>query len=248
MRFLTFIISAILFTSVSALATKKLTLHAVIPDGMAAPLLMESDSSHPKGIVADYTQALFKILGNKGTIAVMTRYRILEYVLEGKIDFICYTSRAWAEQREDFDWTKTLFMKREVILGPAPMPKKISDLEGKTLGTMLGYSYPNLEPYLKSKRLFREDVSSEEANLNKVKFDRVKYAVTDEIFLDYYKSRNPGIENGRERLFLQEYPIACSLSRKGQITVAQLNHAIDKLKSSGELKKIFAAYGAQLID
>ncbi|HWU44228.1 MAG TPA: transporter substrate-binding domain-containing protein [Bdellovibrio sp.] len=239
-----FFISFVCF-ALSSYAEQAPSINAVVPDGMTAPLLMGTDDA-PQGIVADYTRALLKIMGIKGHVSVITRYRILSYVQEGKVDFICYTSRAWADQKETFDWSKTLFMKREVILGPAPMPKKLIELDGKTLGTMLGYNYPNLDPLFKSKRIFREDASSEEATLNKLKNGRIQYAVTDEIFLDYYKSRNPAIEMNRERMFLQEYPVSCSLSRKGHVKVKDLNHAIDELKSSGQLKKIFESYGVKL--
>lgn len=219
-------------------------IHAAIPEGLAAPLLMENNPNKLEGLLPDYVKALGEILGRKTSLTLLTRYRITSFLKSGKSDLLCYSSRAWAEEKDQLSWSKTLFMKREVILGPSPMPTKISDLGGKTIGTILYYVYPRLDPFFNSRRISREDASSEEANLNKLVKGRIQYVVTDEIFLDYFKLKNPKIEEGRSRLFLQEYPIQCSVGKLGTVNVKDLDKAIEKLKSSGQLEALFKKYGA----
>lgn len=222
---------------------KNLPVRAAIPEGLGAPLLFIEGPHELKGIVPEYTKALVKTLGKEGSLTLLSRYRLTSYLIEGKVDFLCYTSRAWAENKDIFDWSKTMFMKREVVLGPLPMPKEVSDLSGKTLGTILYYRYPRLDALFKSKRIAREDSSSEDANLSKFLKGRLTYVVTDEIFLDYFKTKHVTIEQNRGRLFLQEYPISCSVSRNGRVTLKDLNKAIETIKTDGTLKSIFKKYG-----
>lgn len=243
---ITVFLLTLLLSSTAVKAEDSKLVRGAIPDGLAAPLLFSGDPKHMTGILPEYTEALAQAMNRKSTLMLLTRYRLNKYLEQGKADILCYTSRAWAEQKDDFDWSKTLFMKREVIVGPTPMPKHLSDLEDKTLGTMLNYLYPKLDAMFASKRVLREDASSEENNLNKLASNRLSYVVTDEIFLDYYKSRNPKIEEHRDRMFLQEYPISCSISRKGRVKARELNQAIDKLKANGKLEAIFKKYGVTI--
>ncbi len=236
----------LLLCDVSAASTQKVAVRGAIPEGLGAPLLFVEEHSKLKGIVPAYTEALIKALGKEGSLTLLTRYRLQSYLEEGKVDFLCYTSRAWAEDKDEVDWSKTLFMKKEVILGPAPMPKEVTGLDGKTIGTILNYRYPRLDALFASKHLIREDSSSEDANLNKILKGRISYVVTDEIFLDYYKTRHSSVEKNRDRLFMQEYPIACSVSRKGRVPAKDLNKAIDLIKANGVLKAIFKKYGVTL--
>ncbi|MEK2647220.1 substrate-binding periplasmic protein [Bdellovibrio sp. BCCA] len=215
-----------------------------LPAGLAPPLLYSGKVGETKGLVADYTVALAEAMGRKAELSLITRYRLDGYLLKGQMDVLCYTSKAWASNQDALDFSKPLFTKREVILGPAPMPKKVSDLKGKTIGTILQYVYPKLDPLFESKQLKREDSPSEEANLKKLLHGRLSYVVTDELFIDYFKLENPKFEINRERLFMQEYPVVCSISRKGRVTEKELNAAIDKIKANGKLEAIFKKYGA----
>lgn len=219
--------------------------HAAVPAGLPPPLLFEHEQELT-GIVPEYTRAIVDALGRKGTLSLLPRNRLTMYMEKGSVDFLCYTSFDWADDKDSFLWADNLFYKKEVILGPAPMPKLLKDLKGKTLGTMLGYSYPKLNDYFKDKTIIREDGPTEEANLNKLRNDHIEYLIIDELFLDYYKKNNPDIDKGRERLVLQQYPVSCSLSKKGRVTVKELNKAIAKVKSSGKLREIFKKYGTDI--
>lgn len=219
--------------------------HAAVPSGLPRPLLFE-EVSPPTGVVPEYTQALLDLLGAKGTVSLLPHYRALNSLRSGRADFSCYSNRDWDDKPNELAWSEMLFYKREVILGPAPMPKHLKDLKGKTIGTMLGYKYPNLEPFFKSKALLREDAPNDVANFSKMQTKRIEYLVVDEVFLDYAKKDFPQLEHGRERLFVQQYPVNCSMSKKSSVSVAALNEAIGKLKSSGKLEAIFKKHGLKL--
>lgn len=244
MALLTFF-TAFLFVA-NVKADSGLPVRAAVPAGLPPPLLFEKEEELT-GIVPEYTRALIEFLGHKGSMSLLPRNRIIKYFHQGSADFLCYASYAWADERDTYNWADTLFTKREWILGPAPMPKEIKGLKGKTIGTMLGYFYPDLEKMFKDGSLHREDGPSEEANLIKLRNNHLEYLIVDEVFLNYYKKHNPDIEKGRERLLLREYPVSCALSKKGRVTVKDLNKAIAKLKSSGKLQEIFKKYGTPML-
>ncbi|MBO9666043.1 MAG: transporter substrate-binding domain-containing protein [Bdellovibrio sp.] len=232
----------------SAFAEDKTEIRAAIPAGLAPPLLFEKSGNKLEGLIVDYINALAEAMGRKANFSIVTRYRLDGYLLKGQMDVLCYTSTLWASNADKLDFSKTLFTKREIIVGPSPMPKKVSGLQGKTIGAMLQYVYPHLDPYFESGKIKREDSVSEQANLKKLLSGRIHYVVTDQIFLDYFRLENPTITKGREGLFLQDYPISCSISRQGRVKRKDLNKAIDEIKSSGKLHALFKKYGSSYLE
>ncbi|WP_148278930.1 substrate-binding periplasmic protein [Bdellovibrio bacteriovorus] len=237
----------VLTISLCAQAEDKMIIRASIPAGLAPPLLIEKGDKK-EGLIVDYTNALAEILGRKAQFSVVTRYRLLGYLLKGQMDILCYTSPLWDSSQDKMDFSKTLFIKREIVIGQAPMPKTVEGLKGKTLGTMLQYVYPTLDPYFSTGKINREDNVSEEANLKKLLHGRIQYVVTDQIFLDYFRLKNPDITKNRQTIFLKDYPIICSTSRLGRVTKKDLDNAITKLKSSGKLELLFKKYGSTMIN
>ncbi|MEK2646948.1 hypothetical protein [Bdellovibrio sp. BCCA] len=100
----------------------------------------------------------------------------------------------------------------------------MDELKGVVIGTSLDYTYPNLNPYFQDKSLVRED------------------APTDEVFFDYFKSNHPEIEEKRQRLLVQEYPIACAISPHSKLTKKEFDGAVQKLKTSKKLEALFKKY------
>ncbi|WP_340597431.1 substrate-binding periplasmic protein [Bdellovibrio sp. GT3] len=222
-------------------------LRVAIPAGLAPPLLMEKNGKM-EGLIVDYTNAIAEKLGRKASYSVVTRYRLDGYLLSGKVDLLCYTSKIWDANRDFLEFSKTLFVKREIIVGPAPLPKKLNGFEGQTIGTILQYVYPLLDPYFESGKMKREDNVSEEANLKKLLNGRIQYLVTDQIFLDYFRMLHPNISKNREAFSLQEYPILCSIGRQSSVKKKDLDKAVVELKASGKMKSFFDKYGGTYIE
>jgi len=235
----------LLLTFLLSVAQAERPILAAVPAGLPPPLLNE-ETPELTGIVPEYTMALIEILGREGSMALLPRNRLTNYLTKGVVDFLCYTNKEWAGDASQFLWTDNLFEKREVILGPKDMPKKIKDFNGQVIGTMLGYAYPKLEPLFQENKILREDGPDEQANLNKLLNQHIYYVVTDEIFLDHYEKTHHNVELNRKRLFEQQYPITCSVSKNGTVSVKELNAAIVKLKSSKKLEGIFKKHGCTL--
>ncbi|QLY24727.1 ABC transporter substrate-binding protein [Bdellovibrio sp. KM01] len=233
--------------AVKAASTDKNEIRTAIPAGLAPPLLIEKKGKI-EGLVVDYVRALAEVMKRRTTFSVVTRYRLDSYLLKGQTDVLCYTSTLWASNQSNLDFSKTLFLKREIVVGPSPMPKTVEGLKGKTIGTMLQYVYPRLDPYFASKKIIRDDNTSEEANLKKLLHNRISYVVTDQLFLDYFRMENPDIVKNRQAMFLKDYPISCSISRQGKVSKKDLDHAIDEVKRSGKMEQLFEKYGSTYFD
>ena len=232
-----------LLIQINSHARETSELRGAIPAGLTAPLLFEGKPGEVSGLVYDYTNEIIEALGKKSSITLVTRNRLYDYLNSGQVDLLCYSSPAWSTTDEQLKFSKPLFTKHEVIIGPSPIPKKVSAFKGKTIGTIIQYVYPKLDPMFKDGQLHREDGISEESNLRKLLNNRISYIVTDQIFLDYFKVEHPKIDLDRERFFLQDYPITCSFSPNGRIKEKDLNAAIENLKTSGKLERIFRKYG-----
>lgn len=238
----------LIFASISvAASTDKTEIRTAIPAGLAPPLLIEH-KGRIEGLVVDYVRALAEVLKRRPSFSVVTRDRLDSYLLKGQTDILCYTSTLWASNQASLDFSKELFVKREIVIGPSPMPKAVNGLTGKTIGTMLQYVYPLLDPYFANKKIIREDNVSEEANLKKLLHKRIDYVVTDQLFLDYFRLENSDIVKNRQAMFLKDYPISCSISRQGRISKKDLDLAIDEIKRSGKLEQLFKKYGSSYID
>lgn len=226
-----------------AKSESKVPLRAAIANSMAAPFLFKDEEKEAQGLIADYTRAIADAMGRKVSVEAFTRFRIDNYLAEGKIDLSCYTSTLWADNQDKLYFSKPFLKRKEVILGPVPMPKKLNQLKGKSIGTILHNFYPSLEPLFVAKDVIREDNFSEEANIQKLINGRINYIVIDDIALNYFAMKNPKLLSSRQTLFLQEYPISCSIRRQGSIQITELNAAIDKIKSNGVLDTILKKYG-----
>lgn len=195
-----------------------------------------------RGILPEYTKLIADQLGRTLSMVVAPKLRIHEYIKKSDIDINCYSNPEWVKRPSEFYWSETLFNKKEVIFGPKPMPKNLQGLEGKTLGTVLGYKYPKLDPYFDTKKILREDAPNEEANLKKLKSSYISYIVIDDYILNITLKAHPSLGANRDTLLVQEYPIQCLLNKNSGITLAQLNHAIEQIKASNKLQEIFDKY------
>jgi polar amino acid transport system substrate-binding protein len=223
-------------------AANKGTLQVIVPSTLPPPLLVSDDDQPAKGIVPDYLQLIAKELDRELSIVFLPKNRIDEYMSSSGYDINCYTNPTWVPHQEKFFWSIPLFSKKEVILGKKPMPKNLSGFEGKTIGTVLGYRYPKLDPYFENKKMIREDAPDEEANIKKFLKGRIGFLVMDEIYLNQAAKTHTGLLQNTEIFIEQEYPIQCSLNKKSSVSLQKLNKAIETIKSSGVLDNIFKKY------
>lgn len=240
MRHFLLLISTLLLCGPAWSAKTKAPLRVAIPYSLAPPLLITDAKGQATGIVRDYIHAIEKRVDRKFEFIVIPKFRIHEMISKGLAEINCYTSPSWVPNPEKFTWSKVLFIKKEVLASRKSV-HSYSDIRGERVGTVLRYIYPSLDPLFKNGRLIREDVPTEEQNLRKFVNKRIDNVVADETHLDYFlkidKNKAPIY-----KMVIQEYPIHCLIAAKDTELTASFNKAIEDIKSSDELDRIFAHY------
>ena len=91
-------------------------------------------------------------------------------------------------------WTRSYMADANLVVSLRSDPIDFVDdrsLEGRRVGSVLGYLYPDLDQLIKSGRLTRDDANSEFQNLLKLKLGRVHVAFLQASSFPYFRQREP---------------------------------------------------------
>jgi ABC-type amino acid transport substrate-binding protein len=192
------------------------------------------------GIHRDLAQALARKLNRTLEVQVLPRKRIAQALGTGQGDLLCLYLPEWLPGR--FQWTQPFFPQTELLVTArvAPQPQSLGDLAGQPIGTVLGYSYPELEAALGT-RFRRSDVSSNVINLRKLAAGRIPHVATIKTFYDYQLRKGERL-NAHPPLVIKQYLTRCALSPKSSVALAEVDHAIAQLVSEGTVGKILSSY------
>ena len=244
MRFLPFV--ALVFTGL-----------LVLPVGAAEMLRMAASTSwnlpYAKfenekltgGIVFDLAQSIEKAMGIPVVFVSLPRKRLDGAGLAGDYDLRCYLNPKWTDIPDKFIWSPKLFELSDVIFGAesTPMPKDIAALpNGAPISTVLGYSYPTLEPLFASDRLKRDDSVGQENVMLKLTAVRTPYGVSDSLALSWYQRTTPQHRHSSLRLVVSRDNFLCAIPKDGNIPAANILRTLDDLKRSGRFEAILQSY------
>lgn len=210
-------------------------------------LIYDSTKENPTimgGLFLDIGLEIGRKLKRPVTFMLSPRKRLDSGLAEGRIEFVCYNAEAWAgEFAKDYLWSIPIFKHSNYVVfnskykGNADL-KTMKDLKGKTVGTTLGFVYPNLMDYFKDGTVIREDVLSGSANISKLNAARIPFIILNNLEYNYYKKTNPELQ--RAPFEIDPMLVRCAVSKKSDLRIKDLNSAITELKRSGRLQKIFS--------
>ena len=193
------------------------------------------------GIHFDIGQALARSMGRQAKFLTLPRQRMVKALETGNADVICGYIPQWLHGR--FNWTQPFLPTVEVLLTSvaSERPRKLADVSGEVIGTVLGYKHPELERVLGA-GFVRDDGPTTEASLRKLSVGRMRHAVTSE-YIYYYrlKQRDPPMAV-HPPLLVKRYMTQCAVSPKGQVTLAAVDAAIGQMVRSGGIEAIVAKY------
>ncbi|MBH9552582.1 substrate-binding periplasmic protein [Inhella gelatinilytica] len=204
-----------------------------------APLSRFEEGALVGGLVKDLGDALARRMGLQARYLVLPSKRAPAALRNGEGDLLCYTRPEWIGS--DFQFTRPLIPNADVVAArasAAPLSSLLA-LRQRSVGTVLGYRYAEVEAALGSD-FKRDDAPTMEANLNKLAMGRMDYAVTDRLVL------REAIRQGqplREEWVLTRYAAPCALSPRSPLRLATLQTALQALVDSGEWARILAVYG-----
>lgn len=193
------------------------------------------------GIHRDVGLALARHMGRTPKFMSMPRKRIVRALQDGSADVLCSYVPEWLDGR--FLWTQPFIPIVEVLIADRSVerPRDISDLAGKPIGTVLGYSHPELVELL-GDGFVRADGPTTEATLRKVAAGRIKYAVTGKSFLDWRLKVGDPVLKLHPPMVVKSYMGQCAVSPKGRASLADVDRAVGQMIRDGTVNAIVARY------
>lgn len=166
----------------------------------------------------------------------LPRKRMMGVLESAGGDIVCGYSPAWF--KGDVDWTRPFIPTSEVLIAShrVARPATLEDVRGKTIGTVLGFNYPEVQRRLGA-GFVRDDAPSLELTLRKWQGGRFDYFLATGVTVERQFASGE-LAAGFSQLVISEEKTGCAIARQGTLRVAEVNAAIDAIEKSGELARL----------
>ncbi|CAI8753783.1 PBPb domain-containing protein [Pseudomonas sp. IT-P74] len=237
-------LGALLLISLDGVAAQA-PLRFVIPDSWSMPMVQLERGKPTQGILYDMMLSLATQVGVPAEFHVLPRRRIQIAMEQGEVDVRCYVTQSWLpDQPDDYLWSIPLFTQPDVLitLHAPPGAVKPADLPQQSIGTVLGYNYPTLQPLFDTGQLQRDDARNQEQVLEKLLAGRNHYAVSNQWSLDWFNHRLLPEQQLQGVAVLQENQIGCYVRNDPRLPVQSVLRTLGRMKMSGEIDEIVRLY------
>jgi polar amino acid transport system substrate-binding protein len=241
-----FVSVLLLMLSVSSFAAEA-PLRFSIADSWSMPLMLTDGEKPRDGFLFDIMQSLARQVGRTAEYHVLARLRVQPALERGEIDVRCYAAQSWMpNQSGDYIWSLPLVTQRDLLISTPDnaTPVRAEQLQATHIGTVLGYTYPILQPLFDDHQLQREDARSQEMVLQKLHAGRYRYAVGNEWSLNWFNRTLPPEQRLRAVSIIDEQPVGCVVRNDSKVPVQRVLRTLLRMKMSGEIDQIMAHYGA----
>ena len=242
--FMRWAMAALLGISLSATAAEP-PLRFAVSDSWAMPMVQLERNRPTQGILYDLMLNLATQVGVPAEFIVLPRARIQSAMEHGDIDVRCYAAQSWLpNQSGDYIWSVPLWFQRDLLISREDKSAQINpaQLPRQAIGTVLGYSYPTLQPLFDAEQLQREDARNQEQVLEKLLAGRYRYAVSNQWTLDWINQRLLPEQQLRGVAVLQEQNIGCYVRNDPKVPVQRILRTLLRMKMSGEIDDIIRLY------
>ncbi|MGE8101192.1 substrate-binding periplasmic protein [Pseudomonas fluorescens] len=237
-------LGALLLISVSATGASA-PLRFAITDSWAMPMVQIEHGRPTQGILYDVMLSLATQLRLPAEFHVLARARVQSAMEHGEIDIRCYAAQSWLpNQSGDYLWSVPLWFQRDVLVSTQGAPASVipASLSVQPIGTVLGYSYPTLQPLFDNGQLKRDDARNQEQVLKKLAAGRNHYAVSNQWALDWFNLQMMPDRPLRAVAVLQEQNVGCYVRNDPRLPVQLILQTLLKMKMSGEVDDIIRLY------
>jgi polar amino acid transport system substrate-binding protein len=237
-------LGALLLISLDGAAAQA-PLRFVVPDSWAMPMVQLERGRPTQGILYDVMLSLATQVGVPAEFLVLPRSRVQSAMEHGEVDVRCYAAQSWMpNQSGDYIWSIPLWTQPDMLISrPSPSTSVIpANLSQQTIGTVLGYSYPTLQPLFDANRLHRDDARNQEQVLEKLLAGRNRYAVSNQWTLDWFNQRLLPEQQLQSVAVLQEQRVGCYVRNDPSVPVQRILRTLLRMKMSGEIDDIIRLY------
>lgn len=238
------ILCALLLVASQAFAAQA-PLRFSIADSWAMPLVQIEDNQPRQGILYDMMSRLAQHLGRTAEFHVLARARVQSAIEHGEIDVRCYSAQSWVDSPSgNYLWSIPLLIQRDLLVGnpkhTAPVDPR--QLPTQSIGTVLSYTYPTLQPLFDSGQLQRDDARSQEQVLEKLTIERSHYGVSNQWSLEWFNQRQAPERRLHAVAVLQEQGVGCYVRNDPSLPVQSILRTLLRMKMSGEIDDIVRRY------
>lgn len=234
----------LLLLGAATAAEEQRPLRFSVTESWAMPMIRIVDGQATGGILYDLQMRLAQKVGRRAQMLVLPRLRVQRLLVTGEIDVRCYVSPDWlGESHHQYIWSLPFMVQRDLIVARDAAPGfKPEQLRGKRLGTVLGFSYPRLEPLLASGEIHREDARTQELVLEKLEAGRYHYAISSHLSLAWFNRNQPQDKRLHTLGEISADPVACIVRDAPDVPTQALLRALVRMKEDGEFDAILARY------
>ncbi len=218
-------------------------------ESMGYPFFVAGSGSTPHtGLLMEMGDAIARQL-SMGMVAVpLARRRVEPALIQGQIELLCYFSPSWAEQPDKLAWSIAMLPQIERVVAPkgGRMGNAPNwEFEGKRVALQLGYHYPVLQPLVDAGKTVRVDQSKVALQFRSLEIKMADLLITSEGEIEGYFNDNPNARSEFEvsRSAYSVTPTHCAIGRSSRLSVAELDKAIARLQSSGDMERMAKRYG-----
>nr|WP_059391837.1 ABC transporter substrate-binding protein [Pseudomonas toyotomiensis] len=228
----------------AASAEEQRPLRFSVSESWAMPMIKIVDGQATGGILYDLQMRLAQKVGRRAEMLVLPRLRVQRLLTTGEIDVRCYVSPDWLnEPHHQYIWSLPFMVQRDMIVArDAESDFKLEHLRGERLGTVLGFSYPNLEPLLANGQAHREDARTQALVLEKLEAGRYQYAISNDLSLNWFNRHQPQEKRLHALAEIRAAPVGCIVRDAPDVPTQALLRALVKMKQDGEFDAILARY------
>ena len=233
----------LLFTLSSLSTADERAIRFSINESWAMPMVDLQHGRAVAGIVVDLQQRLAAKVGRMAEFLVMPRLRVQQAMENDEIDVRCYVSPNWLNSvHARYIWSLPFMTQRDLLVGADSEALQPEQLRNHRLGTVLGFTYPRLQPLFDSSQIQREDARTQDQVLLKLSAGRYQYAISNELSLNWFNRHQPPAQQLHALSEVSSEPVACIIRDAPDVPTMALLRAMVEMKQDGEFEAILARY------
>ena len=191
-----------------------------------------------QGELIDLGKAISLVLGIPIKIDAIPRNEIVNNLLNGQSDIVCYLIPQWLPNAaSSVNWTEAFMQTRDILISKKSdlIIDQLSDLEGQSIGLIKHYRYPLLNDML-NRQLIHPIYSTSEANsfIQLFKNPDVDAIVLKELVFDWLAQKHAGLLKNssitKHPLVIEFVEPKCAVSRYRSLNMDKINLGIQRFK------------------
>lgn len=246
------IFSSIVSLFSSSYAFSNEPIHYYIIASQAQPFQIETDDSSHRGIVSDIVKAVFDSSQYEINYHTYPFNRMIDKLnVRENPNWLTYGSPSWGNIQSVNLSEDPIYNVKHVLLSSGKKPfefNTIDDLSGKAVVLLIGFEYPNLEPYIQQGKLNEirvKDYAAAFRVLNRTPGDtvfvemesRIKYNLNEQkLRIEDYQMQGFGS-------VINNYPIHLAFDPEMDPKLQSfINQRLGQMKDDGQLNEIVQSY------